>query len=94
MEFEWDENKNEINKKKLKVSFETASHVFDDINRVEMLDVLHSTAEEERRITIGMAGKILFVVFTERKETTRIISARQATKNEKESYYGNSTVHA
>ena len=30
MKFEWDENKNTINKEKHKISFETAAYVFDD----------------------------------------------------------------
>ena len=88
MKFEWDENKNEINKKKHGISFETATRVFGDKNRVEIYDFLHSMFDEERCITIGMADKVLFVVFTERKDSTRIISARPAEQNEKEFYYG------
>ena len=89
MEFEWDENKNEINKRKHGISFETASRVFADPFRIERYDATHSTLEEERLITIGMVDNILSVVFTERSENTRIISARQADAKEKEAYYGN-----
>lgn len=92
MRFEWDENKNEINKKKHGVSFEDASLVFDDKNVVEIFDSVHSTLEEERYLAIGMVHNVLSVVFTERGEKTRIISARQANKKEKEIYYGNGNV--
>ena len=54
-----------------------------------MYDFLHSTLEEDRNITIGKVDEVLFVVFTERGDNTRIISARKATPSEKEAYYGN-----
>ena len=86
LNFEWDEEKNEINKKKHKISFETAVHVFDDPDYIEMYDFEHSK-DEERFIAIGRVGDILFVVFGERGENIRIISARLATDMEKELYY-------
>ena len=89
MEFEWDENKNEINKIKHGISFETAALAFEDENRVELFDKFHSTLEEERFILIGKVKGILTVIFTERKEKVRIISARIANSIEKEIYYGN-----
>lgn len=90
MDFEWDENKNEKNKKKHGISFETAALVFTDIERIEVFDSFHSTIKEERFITIGMVKDILTVVFTERGDVTRLISARIANAKEKEIYYGNS----
>lgn len=89
MNFEWDDEKNKINKLKHGISFETATKVFDDKDRIEMYDFLHSTLEEDRNITIGKVDEVLFVVFTERGDNTRIISARKATPGEKEAYYGN-----
>ena len=86
MKFEWDENKNVINKEKHKISFETAAYVFDDPYYIEMFDFEHSV-DEDRYIAIGKVGDILFVVFTERKETIRLISARLATNAERELYY-------
>ena len=86
MRFEWDEEKNEINKQKHHISFETAAHVFDDPYYLEMYDVEHSE-DEDRYIALGLVGEILFVVFTERKENIRLISARLATKAEQEVYY-------
>lgn len=86
MIFEWDEDKNFINKEKHKISFETASHVFDDPYYIEMYDFEHSI-DEDRYIAIGKVGDILFVVFTERKQAIRLISARIATEAERSLYY-------
>ncbi len=86
MKFEWDEYKNIINKEKHKISFETAAYVFDDPYYIEMFDFEHSI-DEERYIAIGKIGEVLFVVFTERKDTIRLISARLATNAERSLYY-------
>ena len=40
-------------------------------------------------ITIGIVGEVIFVVYTEREENIRLISARLANKDEKEAYYEN-----
>ena len=91
MTFEWDERKNEINKKKHKgISFEYAAHVFEDSKRIERFDALHSMLNEERMQTIGMVQEVLFVVYTEKGEDiVRIISARIAEKEEVDEYYQN-----
>ena len=47
----------------------------------------HSTGTEDRWNVIGKVDGILFVVYTERKENIRIISARKATKEETNEYY-------
>lgn len=86
MKFEWDENKNILNKEKHKISFETAAFVFDDPYYIEMFDFEHSI-NEDRYIAIGKVGDVLFVVFTERRDTIRLISARLATNAEREIYY-------
>ena len=89
LRFEWDEKKEELNIKKHGINFEVASHVFLDPERIEYYDAAHSNAEEDRFITIGYVGEVLTVVYTERTEILRIISARMATKKEREAYYGN-----
>lgn len=86
MVFEWDDRKNQLNIEKHKISFETALHVFDDPDYIEMYDFEHST-NEDRYIAIGRVGSVLFVVFTERKDRTRLISARLANKTERRLYY-------
>ncbi len=85
--FEWDDEKAEKNLKKHGVSFETAAKIFYDENRIEIFDEEHSI-DEERYITIGMAGEVLFVVYCERRSNIRLISARLATERERRAYYG------
>ena len=85
MQFEWDEEKAALNFKKHGVRFETAALVFNDENRIEFFDYSHSDYED-RYNTIGKVDKILFVVYTERKALTRIISARIATPAERRMY--------
>ena len=73
MKFEWDEEKNQINFK-------------NDLDRIEIYDISHSV-EEDRYNTIGRVNEVLFVVYTERKDNIRLISARLATKKERSIYY-------
>ena len=84
--FEWDEEKAAANWKKHKVDFNDAMRVFEDNDRIEFYDAAHSD-DEDRYNTIGMVRDILFVVYTERKEYIRIISARRANRNEQKMYY-------
>lgn len=51
-----------------------------------MYDFEHSI-DEDRYIAIGMVGNLLFVVFTERGQNIRLISARLATESERRLYY-------
>ena len=84
---EWDDDKAEQNFKKHKIRFEIAARVFLDDYRIEDFDELHSD-DEERIKVIGRVGKILAVIYTERGEKYRLISARYADKKEQEDYYG------
>ena len=86
MQFEWDAEKAALNLKKHGVRFETAALVFNDENRIEFFDYAHSDFEE-RYNTIGMADNILFVVYTERRNRVRLISARPANQKERSLYY-------
>ena len=83
--FEWDSEKARINKQKHNVSFETAANVFLDEDRIEELDEEHSI-DEDRWKVIGKVKDILFVVYTEREEKIRLISARRATAEERRRY--------
>lgn len=88
LKFEWDDEKAAINFKKHKVAFEDAVYVFQDENRIEFYDAEHSD-NEDRYVAIGLVGTVLFVVFTEKKDVTRIISARKANSLERSYYYDN-----
>lgn len=86
MKFEWDEDKNRQNIKKHNISFETAVNIFKDPHCLIIYDFIHSL-DEDRYIAIGKIVDVLFVVYTERPDCTRLISARIATENEKRTYY-------
>ena len=86
LKFEWDSVKAEINFKKHKIKFEDAVYVFFDENRIDEFDELHSDDEDRYKI-IGKVEKILVVIYTERSERNRIISARLADKDEEAEYY-------
>jgi uncharacterized DUF497 family protein len=82
--------KNEENKRKHKgLGFEIAQYVFSDPERLERRDASAGNLYgEERWQTLGMVGKVLFAVYTERGENKRLISARLAEKHERRSYNG------
>ena len=86
--FEWDPAKAAENLGKHGVSFEDAKTVYLDVFANESYDVDHS-AGEDRFMIIGMSerGRVLVVSFTPRDyRTIRIISARQALRNEQRQY--------
>lgn len=84
---EWDLNKDRLNIKKHGISFEIAKLVFADVNRVEFYDSKHSL-HEHRYITIGMVNKLISVVYTERLNKIRLITAKPASAKERRLYYG------
>lgn len=84
---EWDDNKAEINRKKHGISFETAAKIFLDEFLIDDYDEDHSD-DEDRIKVIGMVEKVLVVIYTERIDRYRLISARKATKKERDDYYG------
>ena len=90
MEFEWDETKAAINRKKHGVSFEEAKTVFDNPLALIFDDEEHSI-DEHREIIIGHSrnNRLLLVSYTERPNAIRIISARLATRREREDYEQN-----
>jgi uncharacterized DUF497 family protein len=85
--FEWDEEKAKANLKKHQVSFEEARTVFNDPLTITMTDPQHSI-DESRYVDIGCSsrGRILVVVYTERRGDIRIISSRKATRSERQRY--------
>jgi uncharacterized DUF497 family protein len=85
-EFEWDDAKASENYAKHGVDFETATQVFQDPFALEFLDDREDYGED-RFILIGMANGVLTVVYTERNDRVRLISARRATKHEQDNYF-------
>ena len=84
--FVWDSEKNEKNYRKHNVLFEVAARVFLDEYRIDDFDEVHSDYKDRIK-TIGRVQKILTVIYTERGDRNRIISARLATKDEEQEYY-------
>ncbi len=86
--FEWDSDKNEINKRKHGLSFEEILPVFDDPCFFERYDHNHSDLDEDRMFGIGSVNGVAVVAtaFTERQRI-RIISARLASPSEERVYY-------
>ncbi len=90
MEFEWDQSKAASNLKKHGVSFEEAKTVFANPLAVIFDDDAHSIIEQ-REIIIGHSrqNRLLLIAFTERSGNVHIISARLATRQEREDYEQN-----
>ena len=89
--FEWDEDKARSNLAKHEVSFEAAASVFDDVFAFERFDLESDPAENRYAITGLVHEVVLTVVYSERGDRTRIISARKATKREETEYYRGQT---
>ncbi|MBZ5607314.1 MAG: BrnT family toxin [Acidobacteriia bacterium] len=87
MEFEWDSRKAAANLAKHKVGFEEAATVFSDpLGRI-VTDPRHSSGEE-RFVLLGLSRdqRLLAVMYVDRNEAIRIISARLATRHERRNY--------
>lgn len=87
LRFEWDLQKAARNLAKHGVSFEEAATVFGDpLGRIAS-DPRHSV-DEERFVLLGVSRRqrLLAVMFIERAEAIRLISARRATRQERRDY--------
>jgi uncharacterized protein len=86
MEFDWDPAKNVSNFRKHGIRFEEATAVFDDPGWVEWI-CSDPGDDEERYMIVGRLGwKIVSVVYTERGNKLRLISAREANSDERGEY--------
>lgn len=92
MRFNWDPDKDSANRRKHRVSFEEATLVFLDSNRLETFDDRH---DEPRWVVLGVIDRHLFVVVyalekgeenAEENESIRLISARRANAQERKTY--------
>ena len=92
--FSWDAQKAILNFEKHGVAFEGAATIFSDPEGLDWQDLAHSRQEARyKRLGISIDHRILLVVYTIRrsrdgKETIRIISARAASRKEREAYSG------
>lgn len=86
MRFQYDPSKAAANLRKHGVSFADAEGVLEDPLAVTVEDP--DAEGEQRFITLGLgsAGELLVVVYTERENECRLISARRATRKERKHY--------
>ena len=90
--FSWDARKAARNLLKHGVSFGEAATVFADPIALDWADLAHSVSEaRSKRLGTSLSGRILIVAYTVRrlpdgKETIRIISARRASRKERNAY--------
>jgi uncharacterized DUF497 family protein len=81
--FDWDEQKNELNRVKHGIDFDDAVEIFYGPIILRQSD----RNDEERWLAIGKShDRIISVIFTHRSELIRIISARHPRRNEERAY--------
>ena len=87
MDFEWDRDKAARNVMRHRITFEEAVTAFGDPLSVTISDPRHSDGEH-RFILFGLSerGRLLAISHVDRDGTTRIISARLATRHERKQY--------
>ncbi len=87
IEFEWDPEKAKTNLVKHGVGFAEAATVFRDPLSITIFDPDHSE-DEDRSLTIGKSerDRVVLVAHADRGDRTRIISARELTRAEREEY--------
>lgn len=85
MQYQWNPDKAISNLRKHKIDFADAISIFADDRAVTVEDFRF---DEERYITIGtdVLGRILVAVYTWRDDEIRLISARKATRSERQQY--------
>lgn len=87
LRFDWDPDKARLNRHQHGITFEEAQTTFDDPHARIIDDPDHSELEA-RAILLGYTqrNRLLVVVFAERRDTIRLISARKATRKERKTY--------
>lgn len=85
MVYQWNRDKATANLRKHGIDFADAVPVFSDDLAITIAD---KRFDEERFITIGVDafGRVLVVIYTLRDDEIRIISARKATRQERQQY--------
>lgn len=86
MAYQWNRGKATANLRKHGIDFADAVSVFSDSLAITIPD---ERFDEERFVTIGMDAfaRILVVVYSLRGDEIRLISARKATRQERQQYY-------
>lgn len=85
--FEWDSGNLDKNRKKHAVTEKECEDIFSDATLVTNVDIKH--LQVEKRFTAHgktQHGRLLYVVFTIRSNTIRVISARDQSRKERRFY--------
>ena len=87
MSFEFDPSKAKTNLRKHGISFAHAEQALRDPMAFTIDDP--DSRDEQRLITLGLdsLGRVLVVIYTQREERTRLISARKASRGEADRYH-------
>jgi uncharacterized DUF497 family protein len=84
MKFEWDEEKRQLNLQKHGIDFVDAQALFEE---ARIYSYPSPRSAENRWVTVGpILDRLIAVVWTERSEVIRLISARRARDEEKRHY--------
>ncbi|PIG93670.1 BrnT family toxin [Gloeocapsopsis sp. IPPAS B-1203] len=85
MAYQWNRDKAAANLRKHGIDFADALSIFSDDLAITIPD---KRFDEERFVTIGVDafGRVLVVVYTLRDNEIRLISARKATRHERQQY--------
>jgi len=88
LRFTWDQAKALSNLRKHGVDFLEAATAFGDPHSISIPDPDHSTHGEERWLLLGHSqqGRLLVIAHTEQGDEIRLITARLATRPERETY--------
>jgi uncharacterized protein len=82
VKFEWNEAKAKANLTKHGINFTDAARIFDDHAASHVIDDSVEYGEERMKAVGIVDGAVLVVVYAERGERIRLISARKATRRE------------
>jgi hypothetical protein len=85
MEFEWDPVKSAATERERGISFDRAAEIFTG-RMIEWTDHRNDYGEQRVRAVGESAGELLHVVYTRRGETIRLISARRASRKERDQW--------
>ena len=86
MRFRWDETKRRVNLRKHGIDFRDLPPVFHGYT-VTVEDDRFGYSER-RFVTVGLLeGRVVVIAHTEDEATIRFLSARKATRNERERYF-------
>ena len=86
MDYQWDSEKADLNNKKHGIDFADAVGVFEDEWALTIKQEIVKNEQRFASIGTDFLGRIIIVVYTYRGDDIRFISARSATKSERNVY--------